>query len=94
MRALPGHVNTERQDLLRRYLHAWLSSHALTLGDLTRADVRKALLDTLAKDFGAILDQSAAIIAGQIGMGVMKLGVEMLQRGAAKLIGRAQEDRR
>lgn len=86
MKALPSNVNTERQALLERYLHAWLTSHALTLGDLTKAGVRDALFKTLSGDLGAILGRSAEVIAGHLGVHVMKIGTDLLQR-ASKLLG-------
>lgn len=87
MHALPGNSSAERQVHLERYLHAWLTSHALTVRDLARASVRERLFKTLSGDVGAIIGKSADVIAGQIGMGAMKAGADLLQRGVNKLLG-------
>lgn len=87
MRALSGNSDAERQVHLERYLHAWLRAHALTLRDLADQGVRDRLLRALSSDVGAILGRSANLIAGQIGLGAMKLGADLLQKGAAKLLG-------
>lgn len=83
LKALPGHVNTERRVLLERYMHAWLTSHALTVGDLARADVRKALLKTLSEDLKDFARQRAGAVA-------MNLGAELmgfLGNGIANFLG-------
>lgn len=87
IRSLPGNYDAERRVHLERYLQSWLTGHALSLSDLTKAEVRDRLLKTLSADFGTILGRSAEVIAGQIGLGVMKFGADWIQKGAAKLLG-------
>lgn len=93
VRALPGNYDAERRIHLERYLQSWLTGHALKLSDLARADVRDRLLKTLSADFGSILGRSAEIIAGQIGLGVMKAATGAIQKGAARLLGLGGESR-
>jgi hypothetical protein len=82
MKALPCHIHAERQAMLERYLHAWLTSHALALSDLGKAKVREDLLRTLSGDLGAILGRKAEVLAGLVGVEVMQLGADLLIKGA------------
>lgn len=94
LKSLPGNAGAERQVHLERYLHAWLTTHALALSDLTRSDVRDRLLKTLSADLGAILGKSVETIAMHIGAGAMKAAAAGLQRGVSKLLSLGSDTKR
>ena len=85
-KTLPGNTAAERRVHLERYIQAWLCTHALMLSDLADANVRDRLLKTLSADLGSLLGRGADAIAMQVGMGVVKLGTNILQRGVTKLL--------
>lgn len=86
MKTLPGNAAAERRVHLERYIHAWLCGHAMMLSDLAQPEVRDRLLKTLSADLGSLLGKGADAIAMQIGMGVMKVGTNLLQKGVTKLL--------